>query len=216
MLAAMKLGIALTVLPLGDSITEGVPTADGYRALLRQQLMDVGITVNYVGSLRSPAGAHEGWTGYTAGELLPLARATLARTRPDLVLLHIGTNDLGLGIPLDESIGHVRKLLELIDKSGTPDRRPRVFLAKIIGRNLPFEVPDRALATYNDRLAALAEDRRRAGQPVELVDLHAVVDPSRHLDDALHPNPEGYARMAAGWAAAIRRVYAPRASRSKN
>jgi acyl-CoA thioesterase I len=215
MLAAMKLGLALTVLPLGDSITEGVPTADGYRAVLRQQLADLGITVNYVGSLRSPAGAHEGWSGYTAGELLPLARATLSRARPDLVLLHIGTNDIGLGIPIDESLAHVRQLLELIDKAGTPASRPRVFLAKIIGRNLPFEDARREIETYNDRLAALAEERRRAGQPVDLVDLHAVVDPARHLHDALHPNAEGYARIAAGWVAAIRRVYAPRSRPAK-
>jgi acyl-CoA thioesterase-1 len=212
----MKLGLALTVLPLGDSITEGVPTADGYRALLREQLASEGIAVNYVGSLRSPAGAHEGWSGYTAGELVPLARTTLARTRPDAVLLHIGTNDLGLGVPLEESVSNVRRLLDLIDGSRTANRRPHVFLAKIIGRDLPFPDSEREVDRYNDRLADLAEERRKLGQPVTLVDLNRAIDPRRHLADALHPNPDGYAKIAAGWAAALLRVYASRPASRKD
>ena len=219
MFAAVKVAMTLTVLPLGDSITEGVPTADGYRALLRQQLGEVGMAVNYVGSLRSPAGAHEGWSGYTAGELLPQARAALERSRPDVVLLHIGTNDLGLGVPFAEASGNVRRLLELIDEPRRRGEPPiRTFLAKIIGRNLPHpfhQEGDREVAAFNDQLVAVAEERRRAGQPIEIVDLNAILDPRRHLEDALHPNPAGYARLAEGWAAAIRRAYAPRPNTPK-
>ena len=221
MIAAVKLTVALTILPLGDSITDGVPTADGYRAALAQELKDAGISVTYVGSLRSPAGAHEGWSGYTAAELLPPAKAALSRHRPDVVLLHIGTNDLGMGVPLDEIVSNVRRLLELIDERRRRGEKPtHVFLARIIGRNLSWDLgsggesqnADDEVLRYNERLSALAQERRRAGQPIDVVDLHALVDPRRHLADALHPNEAGYTRIAAGFAAAIRRRYKSRTS----
>ena len=232
----------LVVLPLGDSITEGVPTADGYRGQLARLLAPAGIQLRYVGSLRSPAGAHEGWSGYTSAELLPRARAVLARQRPDVVLLHIGTNDLGLGVPVAEAAANVRALLLVIDersRAGGPGARPiRVLLASIVPRNLsawggggspaaapsrgvrdPVRVPsltdgvDPLVTAYNDRLSALAEERRRAGQPVDLVDQNAALDAEADLADALHPSERGYEKMARVWAAALRRHYAPQRQR---
>lgn len=213
MLAATKLGLTLIVLPLGDSITDGVPTTDGYRAYLARELAAAGIGVDYVGSLRSPAGAHEGWSGYTAAELLPPLRGALDRFHPQVVLLHIGTNDLGLGVGAARAAEDVRKLLELIDersrRGASQGKAPiRVFLAKIIGRNL-FAAGERddELLTYNARLAEVAAARRKAGQPVELVDMHAAVDPRRDLDDALHPNQQGYQKIARAWAQALKKAY---------
>jgi lysophospholipase L1-like esterase len=209
MLLAAKLAASLVILPLGDSITEGVPTADGYRRDLAALLAESGTTVRYVGSLSSRAGAHEGWTGFTAGELVPKLRATLERTRPDVVLLHIGTNDLGLGVPMDESIGHVRELLALIEARSRRDGgRPaiRVLLAQIIERNLFFgRGNDPEVAAYNARLAALAAERRKAGHKIEVVDMSAALDARRDLHDPLHPSAEGYRKMARAWAAALRR-----------
>ena len=211
-LQAIKLGITLVVLPLGDSITAGVPTEDGYRAILAEQLAAAGITARYVGSQRSRAGAHEGWTGYTADELIPPARAALARHRPDVVLLHIGTNDLGLGVPIDRAVENVGRLLSLIDersRQGSPGAAPiRVFLAQIIGRDLWGNRRDEALLEYNARLAKLAAERRKAGQPIVLVDMHAAIDPRQDLVDALHPSARGYQKMATAWATAVRQAYA--------
>jgi lysophospholipase L1-like esterase len=212
MLGTAKLAVSLVVLPLGDSITDGVPTADGYRGTLAAQLSEAGVDVKYVGSLRSPAGRHEGWSGYTAAELLPKLRATLAQlhedqVRPDVVLLHIGTNDLGLGVGIDQAVADVRALLVAIDehsRAGRPGDRPtRVLLAQIIRRNLFGGSRDDEVDRFNARLAALAAERRKAGQTVALVDMASALDPRTDLDDALHPNPQGYLKMARAWARAV-------------
>lgn len=211
MLAAAKL-LTLIILPLGDSITEGVPTEDGYRAFLKQDLAAAAVAVEYTGSRRSDAGAHEGWSGFTAEELIPKLKAVLGRVRPDVVLLHIGTNDLGLGVPQERAGKNVTHLLELIDeRSRRPDGKgkppTRVFLAQIIGRNIPGLRRDDEVTTWNHRLATIAAARKKAGQPVEVVDLNAVVDPATDLADALHPSAEGYRKIARGWAAAIKQAY---------
>lgn len=216
--AALAKAVTLLVLPLGDSITEGVPTEDGYRAALRSELARAGIEVKYAGSRRSPAGAHEGWSGYTTAELLPPLRKTLATVRPDVVLLHIGTNDLGVGVSIDEAVRNVRALLQIIDErsraappAGKPAPRPiRVLLAKIIGRALSPDGRDDAVVAYNTRLEALAAERRKAGQPVEMVDMYAALDVRRDLADALHPNEDGYRKLARAWAAALTRPTVPK------
>jgi acyl-CoA thioesterase-1 len=206
----MNLAVALIVLPLGDSITEGVPTVDGYRAPLAALMAKAGVELKYVGSLRSPAGAHEGWSGFTTAELIPVTRAALNRHRPDVVLLHIGTNDLGLGVSVEEAAANVRAILLLIDersRSGGSGTQPiRVLLAKIVGRDLFGDGRDPLVDQYNDLLAGVAAERSKAGQPVVVVDIHHRVDPRRDLADALHPSESGYEKIAAGWAEALRRL----------
>jgi acyl-CoA thioesterase-1 len=198
----MKREAGLVVLPLGDSITEGVPTVDGYRAPLAALLAAAGVEIRYVGSLRSPAGAHEGWSGFTTAELIPKARAALDRDRPDVVLLHIGTNDLGLGVSVEQAAADVRALLLLID------RAIHVLLAKIVARDLFGDGQDPLVDQYNGLLVQLAAERRKAGQHVEVVDIHRRVDPRRDLADALHPSEQGYANIAAGWAEALLKLAA--------
>jgi lysophospholipase L1-like esterase len=204
----MNLALALVVLPLGDSITEGVPTVDGYRAPLAAMMAKAGVQLRYVGSQRSPAGAHEGWAGFTTAELIPVTRAALARHRPDVVLLHIGTNDLGMGVSVEEAAANVRALLLLIDersRAGGPNGRLiQVLLAKIIARDLFGDGRDPLVDQYNGLLAGVAAERSKAGQPVVLVDIHHRVDPRRDLADALHPSESGYAKIAAGWAEALK------------
>ena len=207
----MKPARALVVLPLGDSITEGVPTADGYRAPLAARMAAAGIELRYVGSRRSPAGAHEGWSGFTTAELVPKARAALARDRADVVLLHIGTNDLGLGVSVEQAAADVRALLLLIAPP------THVLLAKIIPRDLFGDGRDPLVDQYNDLLVQLASERSAAGQPVEVVDIHRRVDPRVDLADALHPSERGYENIADGWAEALLSLVQRRAGQlSKN
>jgi len=206
--AATKMALTLLVLPLGDSITDGVPTSDGYRGFLQTELAAAGIGVSWLGSRRSRAGAHVGWSGFTTDELLPRLRATLTRGRPDVVLLHIGTNDLGLGVPIARAAANVDRLLEAIESRSRaePTARPiKVLVAKIIGRNLPGDGPDHELLAYNGLIARAFSARKAAGQAVELVDMHAAIDPTRDLHDALHPSEAGYRKIASAWAAAVRR-----------
>ena len=92
------------ILPLGDSITEGVgwEAGGGYRAVLREKLVEAGYAVDYVGSNESNPGSmgddkqHEGHSGWKIDDLranLPLWFKMVED--PHVILLMVGTNDYG-------------------------------------------------------------------------------------------------------------------------
>src|SRR3954467_8753010 len=94
----------LRVMPLGASSTEGVgsPATAGYRAPLFAELAADGVRVDYVGSRRSgPAGMadpdNEGHSGWTLEKMIPKVGAWVSKADPDVVLLHMGTNDVNSG-----------------------------------------------------------------------------------------------------------------------
>ena len=191
----MNLAVALVVLPLGDSITEGVPTVDGYRAPLAALMAAAGVESELRGVAAQPGRGARGLVRVHHGGADSRRRAPPSnRQRPDVVLLHIGTNDLGLGVSVEEAAANVRALLLLIDersRAGGPGTRPiRVLLAKIVARDLFGDGRDPLVDQYNDLLAGVAAERSKAGQPVEVVDIHHRVDPRRDLADALHPSEQ--------------------------
>jgi len=92
-------GAATAVLPLGDSITRG-DASQGYRLNLWTQMVAGKNDVDLIGSLDNggPTGfdrQHEGHSGYTVQQVADALPGWLKRSSaPDVVLLHIGTNDL--------------------------------------------------------------------------------------------------------------------------
>jgi lysophospholipase L1-like esterase len=98
-------------MPLGDSLTSGIesdtpavlPMVDqrvGYRLALYNLLVKEGYLVDFVGSLEDGAGAgladpdHEGHGGFTQTQVAGEVNRWLNQNPADVVLLHIGTNDL--------------------------------------------------------------------------------------------------------------------------
>lgn len=90
-------GIQLRILPLGASIVYGSqsPDQNGFRYGLRNQLVYNGNPVNMVGSVQSGTMADndcEGWPGYVITQVAEKAELSIP-SKPNLVLLHVGTND---------------------------------------------------------------------------------------------------------------------------
>jgi hypothetical protein len=87
----------IKIMPLGDSITAG-DRYGGYRRLLYDLLTRDGIRFEFVGSLKGgdiPNAHHEGHSGWRIDQIESgIAGGWLDTYRPDLVLLHIGTNDI--------------------------------------------------------------------------------------------------------------------------
>jgi acyl-CoA thioesterase-1 len=188
------------ILPLGDSITEGVPGDRGYRGYLREELAQRSLRVRFIGTRESPVGAHEGWSGITADELLSRVDRALSGTAPDFVLLHIGTNDIGLGQAGEAVVPEVKALLARIAQHAP---RARVLLAQIIPMSRAGKKYEAEVLKYNQSLLKLARERQASGQRVEIVDLHGAIDAATDFHDALHPNPAGYRKLARAWVAAI-------------
>ncbi|GIM93333.1 SGNH/GDSL hydrolase family protein [Paractinoplanes toevensis] len=196
------------VMPLGDSITFGVgsPSFDGYRTALRRWLAADGVGVDYVGSMRSGTGPdrdNEGHKGWTIAQIAARVDGWLATYRPDVILLHIGTNDMVRGVP-----DAPRRLDRLLDRIAAARPDAQVFVARIVGiaddRGVGTRM--RRTAAYNAAVARIVAGK---GARFHLVDQSDV----RGIDmwNREHPNDYGYRKMAWNWYRAMRPAGRPAA-----
>jgi lysophospholipase L1-like esterase len=223
---ALAAGVALAVrgggppavMPMGDSITlgadEGGGFRDGYRVALRDRLADEGVAARFVGGETSevPDLRHEGHGGWRIDQLRAVVDEVLAAHPPDVVLLQIGTNDIGQGYDLDRAPYRLQELAARIC-----DRRPGVEL--LVASVLPIAGLEPQVASFNAWVPGIVAGLQQGGCAARFVDLHAAV-PVTDLFDGVHPRPAGYARMARVWAdevaAAIRRGGTPPAPGAVN
>ena len=213
----LVLSASIRIMPLGDSITNGsasgvVPDSPqyylSYRKALRDKLTDRGYQINYVGSQVSGDAifsdaqheGHGGWVadGGSAGtSIAPNVYNFLEANPADIVLLHIGTNDVSAG---HASADDVRLILDEIDRYS-----PSVWvvLALIINRATPPCALCTTTTAYNDALDAMV--RTRLNDKIVIVDMEngAGLDyrlyPSGDMYDTLHPFASGYEKMAEAW-----------------
>jgi lysophospholipase L1-like esterase len=92
----------------------------------------------------------------TSGDLLDEA-AEAAHPPPDQVIINVGTNDVGGAIPPEETMDHIRTMID-----GFPDA-DCIHVTTVNEQIISFEEPeiaDRA-ATLNDRIRALPDDDAR-------------------------------------------------------
>jgi hypothetical protein len=215
---------AVKIMPLGDSITHGIfgdppdeyRTDDqigGYRYPLHTSLIDAGNYIDFVGSLSSGGSLsgfdsdHEGRDGYCAknisglcpyGELTSNIPGILSANPADVILLHIGTNDISFGVP-----NIVDNVFEILDNIDTYNPDAVVVLSRIINRT---DVPAMATATteFNNALAIMAAARIAGGDRIVVVDHENALNYPGDMLNALHPNEGGYNKMAAVWQNALK------------
>ena len=193
------------IMPLGDSITRGYASTNinGYRRQLYLTLEGNGYRTNFVGSqvagqndFDTDHEGHGGWHAEKAGvdnDIYDWVYRWLQANPADVVLLHIGTNDISNGGQNPAEVGHI---LDEI-KRYNPDIT--VVLALIINR-----VPYSAVTTqYNNGVLALAQARIAAGDPIIIVDMERALNYSTDMADDKHPNDSGYSKMARVWLAAL-------------
>lgn len=154
-----------------------------------------GNTVTYVGSEslgHFQGDYNEGHNGYTIDEISDQMPKSLP-LRPNVVLLHAGTNDMNR--PVDPS-GAPQRLGRLIDKilNRCPDGV--VLVAKIVLSKSPL-IQNR-INTFNAEIARVVSQRVEEGKHVLLVDMFDSLTTSDLADD-IHPNSRGYKKMADKW-----------------
>jgi hypothetical protein len=209
---AVQADAVVKIMPLGDSITRGGTAADtpyaSYRYYLDESLRASGYSVDFVGSLSSGFTKfvfdqqHDGHGGYTTGMMVgnasfsPLRSWLAASPTPDIVLLHAGTNDAVLGVPLAARLQNVESIVGILRQKNP---RVRVMVAKII----PTADATRnaqQIAPFNAALPALAARLSTASSPVAVVDLAAGYDGvADNQPDGIHPKTTGERKMAAAW-----------------
>jgi lysophospholipase L1-like esterase len=197
------------ILPLGDSITEGMTSVNGvtrmsggYREPLFSRALASGKNITFVGS-RPPTGPlfvdghpfprnHEGTSGIKIQTLVD--KPHKYASHPHIVLLHIGTNDLqrlAKGAP--------ERLEGLLDQ--IISEAPEALL--VVAQLIPFPKRARELTVYNAALVRIVRERAAEGAHILLVDQFTGFPLSSELSDGIHPNEAGYSRMASVWYEAI-------------
>jgi len=196
------------IMPLGDSITRGwYGSMDrwGYRKPLYDSLSNAGISFELVGSRADGNFAepfHEGHDGWRADEILN-GRASepnagklvnwLYTYQPDIVLLHIGTNDVTAG---NQDANEVNAILDVVDDYEVQSGKGvTVMLALIINR-WPYIA---ATTAYNSDINVMASNRIAGGDSIVIVNMETALSYPDDLTDNLHPNDSGYAKMADVW-----------------
>ncbi len=186
------------VMPLGDSITDGYNVPGGYRIHLEDLVLADGLTIDFVGGLSNgPADLldqnHEGHSGWRIDQIQSIISPRMTVFAPDIVLLHIGTNDVAQNYALGTAGTRLTRLVNTIT-AANPDAL--VLVSTII----PFSTPvyERRGVRFNTTVTSEVATLAAAGAHVELVDLHAQVT-TADLADGVHPNQTGYDKMADGW-----------------
>ncbi|MEF9887237.1 phosphatidylinositol-specific phospholipase C domain-containing protein [Streptomyces sp. P9-A4] len=183
----------LTVMPLGDSITLGVgsSTRTGYRPALAERLVKrSGGTVQFVGSLVDADGVthHEGHSGWRIDELQANIETWLAAAKPNLITLHIGTNDMNRNYQVATA---PQRLGTLIDQIHTASPDTVVVVATLVPATDP--AVQARINTYNQAIPGIVMDRFQRGYKIQQVGMDSLT--TDDLNDNLHPNNSGYAKM---------------------
>jgi len=209
LLGASDSNTTIKIMPLGDSITYDNSIADltdprpisrrtAYRSHLWYMLRDAGYGADFVGS-RSAGWAvtppfdpdNEGHPGWHSDDIAEKTYDYMTHSTPDIVLLHIGTNDK------QTSIAGIRTILREIDTyEEVSGQSVRVIVALIIDK----QEKNNIIRIFNKKLQVLLTSRLLDGDNIAIVDMYkgAGLITADYADN-LHPNTNGYKKMAKVW-----------------
>ena len=207
---------AIRYLPLGDSITDGYPgTQGGYRTLLWQLLVQRdGDKIDFVGSLSGGPPElgdpdHEGHRGFCiAGPcgghadrtVAPRIQDWMTQSRPDIVSVHLGTNDL---IWQAHGVTVERRLDDLVGRIYAADPDVHLILVQIVQGKKNAEERQ----AYNAAIPTIADRYRAQGRSVTVVDMGSLLSMPTNFVDGVHPTQFGYDLMARALHPAVSQAY---------
>ncbi|HEV2695228.1 MAG TPA: discoidin domain-containing protein [Verrucomicrobiae bacterium] len=203
----------IRIMPLGDSITWGypnAPTTGGYRLPLYQLLTNESFSMDFVGTQVSTAPGllypnHEGHSGFRIDQIDDPYFLGWVNTvaSPDIILLLIGTNDLGQNYDPTNAIVRLDGLISHI----TTDRpNAKVIVANLLARS-DTNANNMINTLFNPFVPGVVAQHVANGEPVYFWDLHSQLTVAD--TDGLHPLPSGYIKIANQWFNAINAIYAP-------
>jgi len=184
-------------LPVGDSITFGIQQEGAWRIELFRKTLMAMQKITFTGTLQNGPQMvdgvafprrYEATSGITIDGISQQITTRNTLSMPsDIVMVHIGTNDMYMSNPG----GAPQRLGMLLDKliAGYPNAL--IVVAKII----PLPSGTAAVNTFNAAIPGIVQTRVAAGKHVIVVDLNTGFPSSGLSTDNIHPNPSGYAWM---------------------
>lgn len=193
-----------TVMPLGDSNTDGANIPGGYRIPLKTLMNNAGRSTDFVGSMSNGPltdREHEGHNGYRIDEIHfgrpgvdSGVNQWLPVYQPREILLMIGTNDVLQNHAVADADDRLRALVQRIFEL-RPDAE--VFLATIppTRHDCSLLRCDAQIATFNAAIPSIVNQFAAQGRLIWFVD-NSDVTKSDISNDFIHPNGTGYSKIA--------------------
>jgi len=196
------------IMPLGDSITAGDTTFGTWRSWLWNDLTTAGYNVDFVGSLSGVHGGpanpsnfdldHEGHFAWKTDQFFPFIAGWVTTHNPDIVLVHLGTNDFQAGETVASTLGDLGQLVLLI-RQAQPN--VTILLAQVIPSTLA--TIQQNILSLDAQIPALAAALSTPASPVKAVDQLTGFNAALDTYDGLHPHTFGNWKMAARWIRAL-------------
>ena len=210
-------------MPLGDSITRGLGSCS-YRSPLADLLQNnavefvgkQGVDASHPASCTESNFEHAGRAGWraidwlntnSAGEtfVFGVTRAEL----PDMVLLHIGSNDINRGeqpgqfdLATGEGTETVGRINEMINEIYAGSPHTSIYVGDLIPWPLDPTV-DSFLDLLRVEINKMVEHRASQGDKINLVGLYEGFQADMMQPDSVHPNSSGEVYMANRWLDAL-------------
>jgi lysophospholipase L1-like esterase len=196
------------IMPLGDSITAGPGC---WRAVLWDRLQRTGYTnIDFVGTQVGGGcavahdGDHEGHSGFQATGIANQNQLPgwLSATSPDIVLMHLGTNDLWGGtITTDQILAAYSKL---VDQMRADNPNMKIIVAQII----PMQPSNctgcaQRVVSLNNAIPAWAAGKTTPASPITVVDQWTGFNATTDTFDGVHPVDSGFQKMSDRWYPAL-------------
>lgn len=185
------------ILCVGDSITESE-----YPRFLQEIFNKENIRAKVL---------NYGRIGHTSGEYLNFLeknKTALAKSRPDFILLQLGTNDVRVDADRTSAEQFYLNMKEIIEIfRGFRNRigeEPQILLATIppVPEGTPFPFSRESSARVRDEINPLIQ-KICSEEKILLVDNYFLFLYSPHLLPEVHPTKEGYRYLAQNWYKAL-------------
>ena len=219
------------IMCIGDSNTHGVNGHASYRYPLWARLFSHRSVVEFVGtrytvSLENGTTIpdlniynryytlfdrdHQAYDGYRTDQVEPLLPFALRTERPDLVILMIGTNDIGqLGMTgVQHSLDGITDIVKTVRQSAPATT---FLLASLppIGPGNGYFANEAHIPTFNAQLPALATTLDLPHSRTVFTDVYTALDVNTDMQsDGLHPNVAGQDKVAAVFQAEVLKTIA--------
>ncbi|KAF9880547.1 putative carbohydrate esterase family 3 protein [Colletotrichum karsti] len=206
----------LRIMPLGASITKGEPAPpddqekNGYRKPLRDRLREDGWEVNMVGSVEDwgtmSDRQNEGHPGWRISEIHSLARDTVRKWKPNLILINAGTNDATQNRdtePASES--HIR-MEKMITELFSIVPETTIILSTLLPHSSTPEAAERIKAMNQETIKLVKKLEQVPGYRISLANMDDGFITLGDIFDGTHPTLLGRRKMAAVWHEAINRA----------
>jgi acyl-CoA thioesterase-1 len=166
------------ILVYGDSLSAayGVSKSQGWVAFLQKKLADQHFQYDVINASIS---------GETTSGGLTRLTATLAKTKPNIIILELGANDGLRGLPMNEMSVNLNTMIAQSKKANV-----KVLL---VGMKIPPNYGPKYTESFSDTYPQLSQQHNVSLVPFMLENIAA--KPKLMQDDGLHPNVLGQPMM---------------------